>query len=206
MFIWFILIVKNQIYKNSESADFGLFWYQLFVQIHFLGLSSKIDETSNWMFCMDSFFIPKMLDGQNYSKKYFGENFWTLHKPKFFCTKWSFWSKETIFIDFKPKNHILKDKFIFWYQNAKNHDFWLSPKAFAMAVQMQQMLFFGVPRTWKHPKIIKTSIFFHIMTFLGWNLGLGAILIFALFCSETSLFSSEKIGKMSKIHFFINFV
>ena len=31
-------------------------------------------------------------------------------------------------------------------------------------------------------------------------------MIFAFFCSETSLFSSEKIGKMSKIHFFINFV
>ena len=58
----------------------------------------------------------------------------------------------------------------------------------------------------KTPKNHQTSIFFHIMTFLGWNLGLGAILIFALFCSETSLFPSKKIGKMSKIHFFINLV
>jgi len=38
---------------------------------------------------------------------------------QFFCTKWSFWSKEMIFIDFKPKNHILKDKFDFWHQNAQ---------------------------------------------------------------------------------------
>ena len=37
-----------------------------------------------------------------------------------FCTKWSFWSKEMFFIHFKPKKHILKDKFDFWNRNAQS--------------------------------------------------------------------------------------
>ena len=101
-----------------------------------------------------------------------------------------------------PKNHILKDKFDFWTQHGKNHDFWVFPKAFMMDLKTQHMLLFGVPRASGYPKIIKTSIFYHLITFLGWNLQFGTISIFAIFCLESTLFSSEKICEISKIHFF----
>ena len=105
-----------------------------------------------------------------------------------------------------PKNHILKDKFDFWTQHGKNHDFWLFPKAFMMDLKTHHMLLFGVPRASGYPKIIKTSIFYHLITFFGWNLQFWTILIFAIFCLESPLFSSEKICEISKIHFFLNCV